>query len=241
MATFMTEELNDLRPPTREFDADYEMYTVFHRENRMLRWGCVLLGICALAGAGSAYSFSHRKPVILITRVSEIGQAQAIKFTSTDYTPTDADVRSGLYSWAKLRYTLNRATAGRDYIHNYYFLDDKLSGKEMEKDRASQKIAKIIAGQGTPNELLINSVQIQSLGTSKRADGTIAEGNAVIDLVKIFPGTGNEARQERWTVSVNFTMNPESSAMRYAEDPTFQMIDPLGLTITFFHEDRAAA
>lgn len=237
----MTEELNELMEPGRNLDADYEMYSVFHRENRMLRWGCVLLGICFAASAGSAYVFSHRKPVILITRVSEIGQAQALKYTSTEYTPTDADVRSGLYSWAKLRYTLNRSTAGRDYIHNYYFLDEKLSGKEMENDRASQRIAKIIAGQGTPNELLINSVQIQSLGTSKRADGTIAEGNAVIDLVKMFPGTGNEARQERWTVSINFTMNPESAAMRYAEDPTFQMINPLGLTITFFHEDRAAA
>jgi len=237
----MTEELNERMGTSGNFDADYEMYRVFHRENRMLRWGCGVLGLCLAASAGSAYMLSHRKPIILITRVSEIGQAQAIKYTSTEYTPSDADVRSGLYSWAKLRYTMNRATAGRDYMHNYYFLDEKLSGKEMEKDRASQKIAKILAGQGTVNELTINSVQIQSLGTTKRPDGTIAEGNAVIDLVKIFPGTGNEAKQERWTVSVNFTMNPEMAASRYAEDPTFQMVNPLGLTITFFHEDRAAA
>ncbi|MEO8130836.1 MAG: hypothetical protein ABI822_27305, partial [Bryobacteraceae bacterium] len=145
------------------------------------------------------------------------------------------------YAWTKLRYTLNRETAGRDYTHNYYFLSEKLSTQTMEQDRNTQKIAKVMAGQGTPNELDILGVQIQNLGTVKRADGTIAEGNAVIDIVKLFPAaTGAEAHREHWTVSLNFYMNPEQAAERYSNDPTFQMVNPLGVTITFFHEDRAA-
>ncbi len=235
------EALNEMLSVEMHLDADYEVYSALHRENRMLRWGAGLLACCFGLSAASAYQFSHRKPVVLITRVSDVGQAQAIKYTSTEFTPDDAVVRSNLYAWAKLRYTLNRETAGRDYMHNYYFLSDKLSLQAMEQDRSTQKVSKVIAGQGNPNELEILSVQIQNLGTIKKADGTIAEGNAVIDIVKAFPaGTGAEAHREHWTVSVNFYVNPEQAAERYANDPTFQMVNPLGMTITFFHEDRAA-
>lgn len=235
------EQLNELMPVDVRPDADYEVYSALYRENRLLRWGAGIMACGFACAAASAYQFSHRKPVILITRVSEIGQAQAIKYTSTEFTPDDAVVRSALYAWTKLRYTLNRETAGRDYIHNYYFLSDKLSTQTMEQDRNTQKVAKVLAGQGSPHELEILGVQIQNLGTVKKADGTIAEGNAVIDLVKLFPaGTGAEAHREHWTVSVNFYMNPEQAAERYANDPTFQLINPLGMTITFLHEDRAA-
>ena len=49
-----------------------------------------------------------------------------------------------------------------------------------------------------------------------------------------------EAHKEHWTISVNFYINPQQSAERYANDPVFQMVNPLGVTITFIHEDRAA-
>ena len=153
----------------------------------------VILGLGFTFASASAFQFLHRKPVILVTRINEIGQAQAIKYTSTEFTPDDAVVRSALYSWAKLRFTLNKETAGRDYIHNYYFLSDKLGATGMEQDRASQKIAKVIAGQGIGNEIEILGVQIQNLNTEKDAIGRIAQGNAVIDLRKVFPAR-NECR-----------------------------------------------
>ena len=235
------DELNEILPANLPPDADYEAYSAVHRENRLLRGVGVVLGLGFLVASGAAYQFSHRKPIILITRVNEIGQAQAIKYTSTEFTPDDAVVRSALYAWTKLRFTLNRETAGRDYVHNYYFLSDKLSMAGMEQDRASQKISKVIAGQGTPNEMEILGVSIQNLNTQKGEDGRIAEGNAVIDLMKLFPsGSTAEAHKEHWTVSVNFYINPQQAAERYANDPLFQMVNPLGLTITFVHEDRAA-
>ena len=236
-----TDELNETLPANLPPDADYESYSALFRENRLLRGVAVVLGLGFAFAEASAFQFSHRKPVILVTRVNEIGQAQAIKYTSTEFTPDDAVVRSALYSWAKLRFTLNKETAGRDYIHNYYFLSDKLGLAGMEQDRASQKIAKVIAGQGIGNEIEILGVQIQNLNTETDASGRIAQGNAVIDLMKIFPAATNaEAHKEHWTISVNFYINPQQGAERYANDPVFQMVNPLGVTITFIHEDRAA-
>jgi len=108
-----------------------------------------------------------------------------------------------------LKYSISYRQRAGIYMHNYYFLSDKLSMQAMEQDRSTQKVSKTIAGQGNPNELEILSVQIQNLGTIKKADGTIAEGNAVIDIVKVFPaGTGAEAHREHWTVSVNFYVIP---------------------------------
>ena len=235
-----TDELNETLPANLPPDADYESYSALFRENRLLRGVAVVLGLGFVLAAASAFQFSHRKPVILVTRVNEIGQAQAIKYTSTEFTPDDAVVRSALYSWAKLRFTLNKETAGRDYIHNYYFLSDKLGMTGMEQDRASQKIAKVIAGQGIGNKIEILVSRFRLL-IRKRCDVSIAQGNAVIDLMKVFPAATNaEAHKEHWTISVNFYINPQQGAERYANDPVFQMVNPLGVTITFIHEDRAA-
>jgi len=235
------EELNNLVAANVPPNADYEVYSGLKRQISWLRIGTGMLLLAVVGLSASSYRLASRKPIILVTRINDVGQAQAIKYTSTEFTPDDGVVRSALNEWAKLRYTLTRETAGRDYAHNYYFLSAPQSSASMEKDRTSQRIVKLLAGQGTPNDLEILSVQIQSMGTEKKPDGTLAEGTALIDMQKVFPAsTGVEAHKEHWTVNVQFSVNPEQANERYATDPTFQLINPLGVTITYFHEDRAA-
>jgi type IV secretion system protein VirB5 len=67
----------------------------------------------------------------------------------------------------------------------------------------------------------------------------MARGTALIALDKIYsPRNSHEPRTEHWLVSVTYYLNAKQVSDQAKVFPQFETINPLGLTITEFHENR---
>jgi type IV secretion system protein VirB5 len=85
---------------------------------------------------------------------------------------------------------------------------------------------------------VINSIQFTDFDTRKLRGGIVGTGEARIDMSKIINPTGTQEKQH-FVITVKYEVNPEYAATRSIQDPRFQTLNPLGVTITSFHEDRA--
>jgi type IV secretion system protein VirB5 len=67
----------------------------------------------------------------------------------------------------------------------------------------------------------------------------MARGTALIALDKIYSSrNSHEPRTEHWLVSVTYYLNAKQVSDQAKVFPQFETINPLGLTITEFHENR---
>jgi type IV secretion system protein VirB5 len=67
----------------------------------------------------------------------------------------------------------------------------------------------------------------------------IARGTALVAIDKFYsPQNTREPRTEHWLLSVTYYLNPKQVSDQARVFPQFETINPLGLTITEFHENR---
>jgi type IV secretion system protein VirB5 len=67
----------------------------------------------------------------------------------------------------------------------------------------------------------------------------IARGTAMIAIDKLYsPRYSREPRTEHWLLSVTYYINPKQVSDQAKIYPQYEFINPLGLTITEFHENR---
>jgi type IV secretion system protein VirB5 len=60
-----------------------------------------------------------------------------------------------------------------------------------------------------------------------------------VNITKIYsPRNSRQPRKEHWTLSVTYYLNPAQVSLAAQTYPQFETINPLGLTITEFHENR---
>lgn len=216
-----------------------EIYTAHYHERRVLRTTVFVLASVTLMLGGSVIQLANRPIQSRYIRIDEAGRATAITYNDLDYSPREGEIRAFLTDWATFRYSMLRNTVAKTYPRNYYFLQDSLAGKLMVEDSADRTIAKVTTGQAEEHDAQINNVTFTSLGQERISRTAIYSGSAIIDLFKIF--NGYPQRREHWTVSVTFYLAPDDISKKSARFPQYQVINPLGLIITDFHEARAAA
>jgi type IV secretion system protein VirB5 len=54
------------------------------------------------------------------------------------------------------------------------------------------------------------------------------------------PEQSHEPRTEHWMLSVTYYLNPAQVSNQARTNPQYETINPLGLTITEFHENRVS-
>ena len=65
------------------------------------------------------------------------------------------------------------------------------------------------------------------------------EGTALVTIDKLYSQRNSrEPRTEHWLLSVTYYLNPKQVSDQARVFPQFETINPLGLTITEFHENR---
>ena len=175
----------------------------------------------------------RRPPIVMVTRVDTIGNAQPIRFKDGEYTPREAEIVSRLNEWATCRFRLLKPVIGDDFKKNYYFLESRLARELMATD--ADVVTKIQAGSMAEQDVKINGITFRSFETRKEPDGTVGTGECVIDMVKSYGG----APSEHWQLTAKYRVNPQAAALRSLKDPSFQLENPLGVTVIWFHEDRA--
>ena len=210
-------------------------YAAHFEHQRTLQMALAATMLCVVALALMLAWVARRPPVVSVIRIDEAGRAEAIHYDSLHYTPRESEVSSRLKEWAAYRYRLLKAVAGEKFKLNYYYLSGALAQKLMQPDTI--RLAKILSGDEPEEDVEIDGTRFTQLSTQPLSDGSVASGEAVIDLTKIV-NPGSEADRQHWTVTVKYEVNLTGAAKRGETDPHFLDINPLGVTITWFHEDR---
>ncbi len=218
-----------------------EVYASHYSERKAYRFviGC---GTAILFGSlWMNFSLALRPIANRYIRIDEMGRAQAIAYTDLNYSPREGEVRTYLTDWANYRYTINRETIGLKYPLNYYFLSQNLAPQLMTDDNQNHLVSQVVGGQIEQSDVEVKNVTITSMSQETVQGATIARGAALVTIDKLYSARNSrEPRREHWVLSITYYLNPKQVSDQAKVFPQFETINPLGLTITEFHENRVS-
>ena len=237
-----TEHIENALTPEQALLADHvgnEVYASHYAERKAYR---LILGCGTVLLCGSMwlnFSLAHQPTANRYIRIDEMGRAQAIQYSDLNYSPREGEVRTYLIDWANYRYTINRDTIAKKYPLNYYFLSQTLASQLMTADNANHLVSQVVAGQIETSEVQVRNVTITSMSEETVQGARIARGTALVAIDRLYsPQNSREPRTEHWLLSVTYYLNPKEVSDQAHIFPQFETINPLGLTITEFHENR---
>ncbi len=216
-----------------------EVYSSHYAERKLSRFIIGTQSVLLLGSFGLIFSLAHRPIANRYIRIDEMGRAQAIQYTDLNYSPREGEVRTYLTDWANYRYTINRETVAKKYPLNYYFLSQALSSKLMNEDNGNHLVSQVIAGQIEQSEVEVRNVTITSMAEEMVAGARMSRGTALVNIDRLYsPNNSHEPRTEHWLLSVTYYLDPRQVNEEARIFPQFETINPLGMTITEFHENR---
>jgi len=218
-----------------------EVYASHYAERKAYR---LILACGTVLLCGSMwlnFSLARRPVVNRYIRIDEMGRAQAIQYSDLNYSPREGEVRTYLMDWANYRYTINPDTIAKKYPLNYYFLFQPLAAQLMAEDNRNHLVSQVIGGQVEQNDVQVKNVTITSLSQQTVQGAVLARGTALMALDKLYsPQHSHEPRTEHWMLSLTYYLNPKQVSDQAKIYPQYEFINPLGLTITEFHENRVS-
>lgn len=218
-----------------------EVYASHYAERKAYRLiiGCGTVLLCGSMWLN--FALAHRPIANRYIRIDEMGRAQAIQYSDLDYTPREGEVRTYLTDWANYRYTINRDTIASKYPLNYYFLSQSLASQLMADDNRNHLVSQVMAGQIEQSDVEVRDVTITSMSVQTIQRAKVARGTALVAIDRIYsPDHSRQPRTEHWMLSVTYYLNPAQVSQQAQIFPQFETINPLGLTITEFHENRVS-
>lgn len=218
-----------------------EVYASHYSERRAYR---LILTCGTVLFCGSMWlnwSLAHRPIANRYVRIDEMGRAQAIQYSDLNYTPREGEVRTYLVDWANYRYTISRDTIAKKYPLNYYFLSGNLASQLMGEDNQNHLVSQVVGGQIEQSDVEVKNVTITSMSQETIQGAVMARGTALLALDRLYsPSHSHEPRTEHWMLSLTYYLNPKQVSDQAKIYPQYEFINPLGLTITEFHENRVS-
>src|SRR5271154_879710 len=216
-----------------------ELYASHYAERKAYRLALGCGAVALLASIGMNVSLAHRPVANRYIRIDEMGRAQAIAYSDLNYSPREGEVRTYLTDWANYRYTISRDTVAKKYPLNYYFLSQTLASQLMTDDNPNHFVSQVCGGQIEQSDVEVKNVAITTMSEETVQGARIARGTALISLDRLYsPHNSREPRTEHWAMSVTYYLNPKQVSDQAKILPQFETINPLGLTVTEFHENR---
>ena len=218
-----------------------EVYASHYAERKAYRL-ILACGTALLCGSmWLNFSLARRPLVNRYIRIDEMGRAQAIQYSDLNYSPREGEIRTYLTDWANYRYTISRDTIGKKYPLNYYFLSQALASQLMTEDNQNHLVSQVVGGQIEQSDVEVKNVTITSLSQETIQGAAMARGTALLALDKFYsPSHSREPRTEHWMLSLTYYLNPKQVSDQAKIYPQYEFINPLGLTITEFHENRVS-
>ena len=216
-----------------------EVYASHYAERKASRFIIGAQTLLLLGAFGVIVSLANKPAVTRYIRIDEMHRAQAIQYSDLSYSPREGEVRTYLTDWANYRYTINHETVAKKYPLNYYFLSKTLASQLMSEDNANHVVSQVIAGQTEQSEVEVKDVTITSMSDETVAGARMSRGTALMNIDKLYSARNSrEPRTEHWILSVTYYLNPAQVNELSRMFPQFETINPLGMTITEFHENR---
>jgi type IV secretion system protein VirB5 len=218
-----------------------EVYSSHYGERKAYRF-IIACGTILLCGSfWLNFSLAHRPIANRYVRIDEMGRAQAIQYTDLNYSPREGEVRTYLTDWVNYRFTINREVIAKKYPLNYYFLSQPLAARLMASDNQTHLVSQVTGGQVESGDVQVRNVTITSMTEETVQGALVARGTALLTLDKLYSEqTSHQPRTEHWLLSVTYYLNPKQVSDQAKIYPQYEFINPLGLTITEFHENRVS-
>jgi type IV secretion system protein VirB5 len=192
----------------------------------------VLFGLCI-------YGLATRPAKRVYIKLDQLGRATPVQYQDLEhYTPDAAVTKNYLSDWATFRFSRLRATVLKTFPKNYLFLDAKYGQQIKDQDQRKNVVANVLAGREPEDDVTILSTNLTSFGKKSLGTSVVAAGTADIALQKTFSKDG-VGHTQTWVIAVRFFLNPEQVEAQSADNPDYQTINPLGLTIVEFIANRA--
>ena len=111
----------------------------------------------------------------------------------------------------------------------------------MTEDNASHLVSQVVGGQIEQSDVEVKNVTITSMSQETVQGDLMARGTALLALDKLYsPSHSHQPRTEHWMLSLTYYLNPKQVSDQAKIYPQYEFINPLGLTITEFHENRVS-
>jgi type IV secretion system protein VirB5 len=218
-----------------------EVYASHYAERKAYRFIIACGAVVLLGSLGMNFTLARRPVANRYIRIDEMGRAQAIQYSDLNYSPREGEVRTYLTDWANYRYTVNRDVIAKKYPLNYYFLSQALASKLMADDNANHLVSQVTAGQIESGDVQVQNVTITSMSEEMVQGTRIARGTALMTVDRFYSAQNSrEPRTEHWMLSITYYLNPKQVSDQARVYPQYEFINPLGLTITEFHENRVS-
>jgi type IV secretion system protein VirB5 len=218
-----------------------EVYSSHYAERKAYRFIIACGTVVLLASLGMNLSLARRPIANHYIRIDEMGRAQAIQYSDLNYSPREGEVRTYLTDWANYRYTINRDMIAKKYPLNYYFLSQALASRLMADDNQNHLVSQVTAGQIESSDVAVQNVTITSMSEEMVQDARIARGTALMTVDRFYSAQNSrEPRTEHWILSITYYLNPKQVSDQSRIYPQYEFINPLGLAITEFHENRVS-
>jgi len=170
--------------------------------------------------------YEHLKPLVI--RIDDVGRAQAVQYDTLTYRPEGQapELKYFLTQFVARHFARMRATVQERYAESLYFLDAALADATIAQNQRSQPIERFLTGVGDEIEVQVRNVTLDELSTPPY--------RATVDFEKVYyaPGSRQEKKRETFVAQVTFVLRDQiPNAM--------VLVNPLGLTITYFRVDQA--
>ena len=206
-----------------------ELYAEPVVTNTYLKIALLVLSVVSLALLALLYraetAASRLKPLVI--SISDIGRGQVMNYDDFSKIPVDRVSKYYLARWCELYYGRNHATLQRDFSQSLDFFSNELQSATLQRVNQQKTLQTFVLDPGAPDvDIEIDAVNLIDLRQSPYS--------AQIQFEKIFrsPGDGHEQRRERWTANVIYSF-------RDSVPNAMLLTNPLGLVISYVHEDQA--
>lgn len=206
-----------------------ELYAEPVVTNTWLKVALLVLSVVTLASLVLLYraqtAASRLKPLVI--SISDIGRGQVMNYDDFSKIPIDRVSKYYLARWCELYYGRNHATLQRDFSQSLDFLSNELQSATLQRVNQQKTLQTFVLDPSAPDvDIEIDAVNLIDLRQPPYS--------AQIQFEKVFrsPGDGTEQRRERWTVNIIYGFRDEV--------PNDMLLtNPLGLVISYVHEDQA--
>ncbi len=168
----------------------------------------------------------HLKPLVI--RIDDVGRAQAVQYDTLTYQPQGQapELKYFLTQFVTKYFARMRATVRERYAESLYFLDAPLADATIAQSQRTQTLETFLTGTADEMEVQVKNVTLDEL--------TRAPYKATVAFDQVFYGLGSRQEKKRETFVAQLTF-----VLKDQVPNAMVLVNPLGLTITYFRVDQA--
>jgi type IV secretory pathway TrbF-like protein len=170
--------------------------------------------------------YAQLKPLVI--RIDDVGRAQAVQYDTLTYKPEGQapELKYFLTQFVTKHFARMRATVKERYGESLFFLDAQLADAAINRTQRDQDIQTFLTSTADEIEIQVRNVTLDELREPPY--------KATVDFEQVSYSMGNRQEHKRETFVAQMTF-----VLRDQVPNAMVLVNPLGLTITYFRVDQA--